>query len=77
MNEKIKSGMKTTEFWVALASSVFGILVTTGVFTPDQATDMTNSVQQFSGAIITAVTAASYGISRGLAKKDVPNSEQQ
>ena len=77
MNNKIKSGIKTTEFWVSLASGVFGILVTLGYFTPEQANDIINSVQEFSGAIITAVAAASYAISRGLAKKDVPNSEQE
>ncbi len=69
---KIKSGAKTTEFWVALATSGFGILVTLGMFTADQAADIVTSVQQFSGAIITAISAASYGISRGMAKKDVP-----
>jgi len=77
MNNTIKSGVKTTEFWVSLATSIFGVLVTLGYFSADQATDLVNTVQQFAGAVITAVTAASYGISRGLAKKDVPNDQQQ
>lgn len=76
MNSSIKSGMKTTEFWVSLATGIFGVLVTTGVFSPEQAAEMTQSVADLSGAIITAVAAASYGISRGLAKKDVPNKDQ-
>jgi hypothetical protein len=68
MNETIKSGYKTTEFWVALASAVFGILTTTGVFTPDQASDLTAAVGKFSGAIITAISTAAYAVSRAKTK---------
>jgi len=76
MNESIKSGIKTTEFWVSLATGIFGVLVTIGFFTPEQANDLIDSVREFSGAIITAISVASYAISRGLAKKDVPNEKQ-
>lgn len=65
----IKSGMKTTEFWVSLAGGIFGVLVTLGVFTPDQAADLTKSIGEIAGGIITAISAASYAISRGIAKK--------
>jgi len=68
MNDQLKSGWKTTEFWVAIATAVFGLLTTTGVFTPEQASDLTVAVGKFSGAIITAVTTAAYAISRGRAK---------
>jgi hypothetical protein len=71
MNDSIKAGYKTTEFWVALASALFGILTTTGVFTPDQASDLTAAVGKFSGAIITAITAAAYAISRAKTKSSV------
>jgi len=71
MNSQIKSGFKTTEFWVAIASAIFGLLTTTGVFTPDQASDLTAAVGKFSGAIITAISTAAYAISRGRAKTNV------
>ena len=64
----MKEGWKTTEFWVSLATGVFGILVTLGIFSADQAADLTSSVGEFAGAIITAVSAAGYAISRGLSK---------
>ena len=69
----IKSGFKTTEFWVSLATGIFGILVTLGVFTPEQANDIITSIGTGAGGIITAVSAFGYAISRGMAKKDVPN----
>jgi len=72
MNKTIKEGYKTTEFWVSLATAVFGVLVTLGIFTSDQATDLVKAVQQISGGVITAVTAASYAISRGQAKTNPP-----
>jgi len=72
MNETIKSGYKTTEFWVALASAIFGILTTTGVFTPQQASDLTAAVGKFSGAIITAVSTAAYAVSRAKTKSAPP-----
>jgi len=72
MNQKIKEGYKTTEFWVSLATAVFGVLVTLGIFTTDQASDLVKSVQQFSGGIITAISAAAYAISRGRAKNNPP-----
>jgi len=73
MNDSIKSGYKTTEFWVNLATAFFGILVTTGVFTPDQASDLTNSVGQIAGGLITAISAASYAISRARTKSSSTN----
>ncbi len=66
---EIKAGMKTTEFWVSLAGGLFGVMVTLGVFTADQAAELTNSVGDMAGGVITAVSAAGYAISRGLAKK--------
>ena len=66
----VKSGFKTTEFWVSLATGIFGVLVTLGIFTPEQAGDITTSVGQVAGGIITAITAAAYAISRGRAKNN-------
>ena len=65
----IKSGVKTTEFWVSLAGGIFGVMVTLGVFTADQAADLTRTVGEIAGGIITAISAAGYAVSRGIAKK--------
>jgi uncharacterized protein (DUF697 family) len=75
MNQTIKEGWKTTEFWVSLATAIFGVLVTLGIFSADQASDITKSVQQFAGGIITAVSAAGYAISRGRTKSNTPPKE--
>ena len=65
----IKSGWKTSEFWKALAVSICGLLVTTGVFTPDQSNDIVKAVGELSGAIIMAVSTGTYIISRAQVKK--------
>ena len=64
-----KPGWKTTEFWVSLATGVFGILVTLGIFSADQASDIIDSIGTIAGSVIAGVAAAGYAISRGLAKK--------
>lgn len=64
----MKDGWKTTEFWKALAVSICGLLVTTGVFTPDQSSDIIKAVGEFSGAIIMAVSTGAYIYSRGKVK---------
>jgi len=68
-NTERKSGWKTTEFWVSLATGFFGILVTLGLFTPEQSADLINSISEFAGGIIISITAAGYAISRGLSKR--------
>lgn len=70
MNNSMKTGYKTTEFWVSIATAVFGLLTTTGVFTPDQASDLTQSVGTISGAVITAVSTGIYAISRAKTKSN-------
>ncbi len=68
MNETIKAGWKTTEFWVSLATGVCGLLVTLGVFDAGQAHDIAASVGKLSGGIIMAVSSAAYAISRARTK---------
>jgi hypothetical protein len=79
----MKAGYKTTEFWVTLASQVIGILLLTGVITPEQsevlgiATGKAGGIATDVIAIITMVGSAfGYNLSRGLAKKEVPNNAQ-
>lgn len=66
----MKEGYKTTEFWLALLGSVLGVAVTAGILTPEQSSALVESASQISGAIITALSALGYSVSRGLAKKD-------
>ena len=68
--DAIKSGWKTSEFWKALAVSICGLLVTTGVFTPDQSNDIVKAVGELSGAIIMAVSTGAYIISRAKVKSN-------
>ena len=63
-----KSGYKTTEFWVSLATSAFGVLVALGFVSQVEATELINSVEVIAGSLITAISTGIYAISRGKAK---------
>ena len=65
----MKPGIKTTEFWVSTIIAVFGVLVATGVITPEQNSALSESVTQIAGAIMSAAGAFGYAVSRGNAKK--------
>lgn len=78
----MKQGYKTTEFWVTLVSQVVGILLLTGVVTPEQSEVLGIAAGKGGGianeviGIITMVGSAfGYNVSRGLAKKEVPNTK--
>ena len=78
----MKSGYRTTEFWVTLVSQVVGILLLTGVVTPEQSEVLGIAAGKGGGianeviGIITMVGSAfGYNVSRGLAKKEVPNTK--
>lgn len=58
-----KGGVKTTEFWIAIATSV--LVVLNGIPMPEQ----------YEGYVVAAL-AGIYAISRGLAKKGVPHVEE-
>ena len=73
----IKSGYKTTEFWVSLATGICGLLVTLGVFDAAQATDVTAAVGKLAGAVIMAVTSGAYAISRSKSKSENPVIEEK
>lgn len=66
----MKSGKKTTEFYLSIFGAVMGVLVSTGLLTPDQSSVLVESAAQISGGVISALSVLGYGISRGLAKKD-------
>lgn len=54
----MKSGWKTTEFWITLITACNGLVGQYSGFIPEPY-----------GLIITSVVGAAYSISRGLAKK--------
>lgn len=62
--EESKKGFKTTEFWLAIATSVLVLL--NGIPMPEQ----------YEGFVIAALGAV-YALSRGIAKKGVPHVEVQ
>lgn len=61
-----KPGVKTTEFYLSALAMVLGVvLIVLGVL-------KTNERLIEIGAILSGVSNVSYGIARGLAKRDVP-----
>lgn len=66
----MKPGYRTTEFWLALGTQVLALLVVLGVITPEQQDALGTSWQQIVGAVVMAVNAVGYAISRGLAKRN-------
>ena len=65
----MKEGTKTTEFYLSIFGAVLGVVVATGLITPEQSSVLAGSAEQISGAVISALSVFGYGISRGLAKK--------
>jgi len=65
----MKSGIKTTEFWMAAIAQVVGILALFGVVEPAKSSLIVEAVQQIAGGLIMGLSALGYSISRGQAKK--------
>jgi hypothetical protein len=57
-----KPGVKTTEFWLSLLSVLLGAFMGSGLLPGD------SPAVRGAGAILAALTALGYSISRGLAK---------
>ena len=64
-----KPGWMTTEFWVAIAGSVFGFLAAMGWIAPDQVSGGTAAIGQIAGGVIVLVGIISYIWSRVSIKK--------
>ena len=60
----MKTGYKTTEFWLTLAVVVVGTLTASGVFGDDDGAVVIQAI----GILITALAPSVYTISRGIAK---------
>jgi hypothetical protein len=54
---------------MALSGQVLGILMLTGVVTPDQGHVLGEASEQIVGGVMAVISGGSYAISRGLAKK--------
>jgi len=57
-------GIKSTEFWLTVVTSVVGLLIMTGVVDPDGS----SATDQIAGVIVATLSSMGYSISRGLAK---------
>ena len=66
-----KPGYLTTEFWVTVLLQVVGFLALLGVFTPDQASALTQALPQLGGLIVMVAGAFGYSLSRGTAKSNI------
>ena len=63
MNDELKPGWKTTEFWLSCAAIVVGALFASGAVAPDSSAD------KLLGLAATVLTTLGYTVSRTLVKK--------
>lgn len=57
---KMKSGVRTTEFWIALAAQIIPVLVIVGLLTADEAVTINETIVEAIKAVF--ALAASLGI---------------
>ena len=66
----MKSGYKTTEFWVSVIVAGIGLAVSLGFFSPDQQTALVEAVEKGAGLFAMVASAFGYSVARGEAKKN-------
>lgn len=66
---ELKSGYKTTEFWVTLLTSLVSIAMSFGYLTNEQATELAKIIVPVSGIIVSGLLAFKYTDSRTKLKK--------
>ena len=66
----LKDGWKTTEFWLAIATSIFGLCFLFGVFDSNVVDKLVLITQKISGVVMTISSVTSYIISRSSVKKN-------
>jgi len=75
----IKSGAKTSEFYLTLVSLIVSLLVMAGVIEPSRASEATELITQVIGGIVAAITIVSWIIARTDLKKtqleNIPSNE--
>lgn len=67
----MKPGFKTSECWMAILSSVVGILTASGIVSSDEADHLTKAVQALAGAAITIASTLGYIVTRVNLKQGV------
>ena len=67
----MKSGYKTTEFWLATVATVCGILYASGVITPEGVSGVEKAV----AFIAAALASFGYSHSRGAVKASAPKNK--
>lgn len=68
-NMDIKTGIKTTEFWTTILTQILGLLMTVGVISPSENSEISQGLTQIIGGLGVAIPPIAYAISRGMAKK--------
>ncbi|MCK5613336.1 hypothetical protein KAR91_66315, partial [Candidatus Pacearchaeota archaeon] len=56
----VKTGIKTTEFWVSVGTAALGVLVLFGMITPDESSTILSGFSQAVGGVMTVVPTAAY-----------------
>ncbi len=74
---KLKSGFLTSEFWMALASGVTGVLVMLGYLNPEQADAFVEAIVAVVGGLITVAATVTYIIGRVQLKRQLEVSGSQ
>jgi fumarate reductase subunit D len=69
MNNELKPGYMTTEFWVTVMVQLVGLVAALGYVTSDQSSVLTQAVTQIGGIVSMVAAAFGYSLSRGMAKK--------
>ena len=73
---EVKPGLKTTEFYVSIATAALGVCTLLGLFTPEESSTMMTAVSSCIGGGMTVIATVGYAWSRAKAKEgakfDIP-----
>ena len=68
----MKSGVKTSEFWIVAGANVIALLTLSGVFAQVDAPEITENFSQAVGGIFGVIANVTYILSRTVIKKTQP-----
>lgn len=72
----MKSGVKTSEFWLTMAAVVFGVLAQFGVFAPESCNaNWCEPASQAVGFVVMVLAAMGYTYNRSKLKASVGNGD--
>lgn len=66
----MKTGVKTSEFWLTISSGVLGLFAMYGVIPTEELTEVERMIEQVFGALVTIVTFVTYIVGRVSLKKE-------